>query len=130
MKKKALSALVLGSLCAQASQMIQNPSEQFGQMGTQQRFGDRIHPSDLIDPKNHPPAQRESSEAAAPSQAAQKPDAQEPPKPPANSEAATPQRPDPSEAIAPDPFGDRDIPLTCGARCGIPLKDYSDSSEG
>jgi hypothetical protein len=128
MKKKALSALVLGSLCVQASDMIRQPVEAFEQMGSKQRFGDPIDPDTLIDPRNHPPAHAPRPDA---SQAPEEPVPTDTNRSSDTTTEETPRAaPQKESGATPDPFGGRHIPLTCGARCGIPLEDYNDSSKG
>ena len=121
-KKKALSALVLGSLCAQASNLLQEPAEHYEKLGSQYRFGETIDPDRVINPRNHPSAttpeitrQTTEENRSTPAEIT------------ALEEPKSPAAKDP-EAIH-DPFGGRAILLTCGARCGIPLSDYSTSSE-
>ena len=86
--------------------LLKNPGEVYKQLGNQYRFGEPIEPKkepEQTAKKQKPQAEIEKSEPNA-----TKPEAQSPI----------------------EPFKGKNIHLSCGAKCGIPLKNYNGDESG
>lgn len=82
--------------------MIYHPDKVYKELGSQYRFGEPIAPK-----KNRPQPQQENAQTPAENPA---------------------QSPAPKAAAPADPFGGRNLHLSCGAKCGIPLQNYKEES--